>query len=309
MRVVVLMGGTSAEREVSLRSGAAVLQGLKNAGHEAEGVDFNRYTMNQIAAKHPDVVFIALHGKPGEDGSVQGVLDLMGIPYTGSGLATSAICIDKIWTKKLLTLEGIPTAEYAIVNHRDYLKEPTRVCQELRRRLDLPLVVKPPAQGSSIGTVIVREGGQIGPALEQAFHYDSQVLVEAYVPGSEVTVAVLGNRQLQVLPIIEITSANEFYDYHSKYTQGMCEHIIPARIDEETRSRVEDIAASAYRLLGCRGFARVDLRIDPQGRPFVLEVNTIPGMTEMSLVPDAAKAAGISFAELVDRIINLALDA
>lgn len=308
MRVMVLMGGTSAEREISLRSGTAVLEALKRAGHQPKGLDFNCDSFAAIKEYNPEVVFIALHGKPGEDGSVQGLLDLLNIPYTGSGLAASAICIDKVLTKKFLAVEGIPTARYEIVNQNIYTGAPQEICGDLAKKLGMPLVVKPPTQGSSIGTMIVRDPSQIGPALEQAFCYGREVLVEAYIAGSEVTVAVLGNEDLQVLPIIEITSVNEFYDYDSKYTQGKCEHIIPARIEMQTQQRIEALAAQTYQVLNCRGFARVDFRIDENGNPFVLEVNTVPGMTEMSLVPDAARAAGIGFEELVDLIVKLALD-
>lgn len=308
MKVLVLMGGTSAEREVSLRSGAAVLEGLRKAGHEAQALDFSRDIIAEMINMHPEVVFIALHGKPGEDGTVQGLLDLLAIPYTGSNLTASAICIDKVLTKKMLHLEGIPTAQYEIIGHKRYQEDPEGTCTVLVRSLGLPMVVKPPTQGSSIGTMIVRDEKQIALALEQAFAYDSNLLIEAYIPGSEVTVAVLGNNDLQVLPIIEITSANEFYDYSSKYTQGMCEHIIPARISSDVQQKVEEIAVDTYRLLGCRGYARIDFRIDEAGQPYVLEVNTNPGMTEMSLVPDAARSAGMSFEDLVDRIVNLAVE-
>ncbi|HQD89650.1 MAG TPA: D-alanine--D-alanine ligase [Syntrophomonadaceae bacterium] len=308
MKVLVLMGGTSAEREVSLKSGNAVLQALRNIGYQAEGWDFNPDALEEIKKHKPDVVFIALHGKPGEDGAVQGLLDLWKIPYTGSGLASSAICIDKILTKKYLTLEGIPTAPYVIVSQKEYHCDPQGTCKNLASTFGVPLVVKPPTQGSSIGTVIVKEKTQIGPALEQAFKYDSDVLVEQYIQGTEVTAAVLGNQDIEVLPIIEITSVNEFYDYESKYTQGKCEHLIPARLSDEVTQKVVQIAAAAYRLLKCRGFGRVDFRVDESGNPFVLEVNTIPGMTEMSLVPDAARAANIDFEELVDRIVKLALE-
>ncbi|MDI9480193.1 MAG: D-alanine--D-alanine ligase [Syntrophomonadaceae bacterium] len=306
MRVLVLMGGTSAEREVSLRSGAAVVKALQNIGHQAEGLDFNSHAINAIRAYAPDVVFIALHGKPGEDGTVQGLLDLLKIPYTGSGLATSAICIDKVLTKKYLSGEGIPTAPYEIISQSGSQQDTGRIGSYLADKLGMPLVVKPSTQGSSIGTLIVKDPSQIGLALEQAFLYDREVLVEQYIAGAEVTVAMLGNDEIEVLPIIEITSVNEFYDFDSKYTQGKCEHIIPARISPDVKQEIEQIAVQTYKLLGCRGFARVDFRIDKSGKPFVLEVNTIPGMTEMSLVPDAAKAAGISFNELVERIVRLA---
>ncbi|MGR6836025.1 D-alanine--D-alanine ligase [Syntrophomonas erecta] len=308
MKVLVLMGGTSAEREVSLRSGRAVYHALKQAGYEAIELDFTGNNLGEISKINPDVVFIALHGKQGEDGTVQGHLELLGIPYTGSGVATSAVCMDKILTKKLLDYDGIPTADFMIVSRSQYELDPTNIECEIAQQLGIPVVIKPATQGSSIGTVIVRNTADIREAFQQAFVYDHDVLVEEFIDGTEITVAIIGNENAQVLPIIEITSENEFYDYESKYTQGMCHHIIPARIAEEIAAQANLIAQKAYQAMGCRGFARVDIMIDQQGNPYVLEINTIPGMTEMSLVPDAARAAGIEFVQLVDKIIKLALE-
>jgi len=305
-RILVLMGGMSEERDVSLRSGKAIWEALLALGYEAQALDFNRTAIRDIIDYKPDLVFIALHGKYGEDGTVQGLLESLQIPYTGSGVATSAICIDKVLSKRIFTSEGIPNAAYQIIN-RPELDQPDVIREQLLTRIGLPLVVKAATQGSSIGTYIIKDEKEIITAIEKAFQYSREVLVEAFIDGQELTVAVIGNNEPQVLPLIEITSANSFYDYESKYTKGMCEHIIPARIGEDSAAKIVSISQQVYKLMGCQGFARIDFILDKQGQPFVLEVNTIPGMTEMSLVPDAARAAGIEFNELVEIIVNMAL--
>ena len=306
-RILVLMGGYSEEREVSLRSGQAVLNALKSKGYEALGMDLKGTALQEITEYHPDLVFIALHGKDGEDGTVQGMLEIMGIPYTGSGVASSAIGMNKVLTKKLLIYEGIPTAPFIILKKNEFT-EPDRELSQLLKIIGLPMVIKAATQGSSIGTFIVYNSDQIMDAIMAAFKYDNELLVEQFIEGTEVTSTVLGNESLQVLPLIEITSANEFYDYESKYTPGLCQHIIPARIAEEIRSNVAGLSERVYRAIGCRGYSRVDFIIDTAGQPLVLEINTLPGMTEMSLVPDAARAAGISFEELVEKIVRMALE-
>ncbi|MDD3898761.1 MAG: D-alanine--D-alanine ligase, partial [Syntrophomonadaceae bacterium] len=220
-RVLVLMGGTSEEREISLQSGANVCTALEKKGYQVESLDLNKDTLNRIADIAPDVVFIALHGKNGEDGTVQGYLDLLGIPYTGSGATSSAICMNKIITKKLLSYEGLPTPDFIIMKKNTF----DRACfvvRSLVQKFGLPMVVKAATQGSSIGTYIVKKEGEILPAIEAAFQYDDEVLVEKYIDGTLLTASVLGNDNPCVLPIIEITSSNEFYDYESKYTPGMC---------------------------------------------------------------------------------------
>jgi len=300
------MGGMSEERDVSLRSGKAIWEALLALGYEAQALDFNRTAIRDIIDYKPDLVFIALHGKYGEDGTVQGLLESLQIPYTGSGVATSAICIDKVLSKRIFTSEGIPNAAYQIIN-RPELDQPDVIREQLLTRIGLPLVVKAATQGSSIGTYIIKDEKEIITAIEKAFQYSREVLVEAFIDGQELTVAVIGNNEPQVLPLIEITSANSFYDYESKYTKGMCVHIIPARIGEDSAAKIVSISQQVYKLMGCQGFARIDFILDKQGQPFVLEVNTIPGMTEMSLVPDAARAAGIEFNELVEIIVNMAL--
>lgn len=307
IKVLVLMGGESTEREVSLRSGQAVYKALSNKGYNVSTLDMNSKSAAEIKEIAPDVVFIALHGNRGEDGTVQGMLELMRIPYTGSGVACSAICMNKVFTKKLLSYEGIPTAPFTILKKWEYNNR-RQVAEELIDKLGLPVVIKASSQGSSIGTYIVKQAGQLLPAIDNAFRYDSEVIAEKYIEGMELTAAVIGNSEPQVLPVIEITAENEFYDYQAKYTPGKCAHIIPARISDETRTKVNQLAEQTYITMGCKGFARVDFMVDKCGNPYVLEINTIPGMTEMSLVPDAARAANIPFEELVEMIVNFAVE-
>lgn len=302
------MGGMSEEREVSLRSGKAVARALTEANYEVETLDFNQDNLVEIKTINPDVVFITLHGKNGEDGSVQGYLDILGIPYTGSGLTASAVGMNKILTKKMLCFDNIPTADFIIIEHNNFLNESESIVNGIVDNLGLPVVVKAPNQGSSIGTYIVRNKNEISKAIKDAFTYDHEVLVEKFIDGIEVTASLIGNDNPIVLPLIEITSTNEFYDYESKYTPGMCEHIIPARIADEMIQEINDLSVKVYKLLGCKGFARVDFIIDYNNDPYVLEINTIPGMTDMSLVPDAARAIGISYVELCDKVVKLALE-
>lgn len=308
MKVLVIMGGTSEEREVSLRSGKAVYNALKELGYNVQAFDLNDKNLGDIITIAPDVVFIALHGKNGEDGTVQGFLDLLGIPYTGSGVAASAIGMNKILTKKILCFEGMPTSEFVILKKEDFFSNQPEDLRSLLASIGIPMVVKASTQGSSIGVTIVKKEEDILDALKKAFSFDPEILVERFIDGTELTASVIGNNNPQVLPLIEITSENEFFDYEAKYTPGMCAHIIPARISEDVRERVTKLAAEVYKAVGCRGYARIDFIVDKKGQPYVLEINTIPGMTEMSLVPDAARAAGISFPELVDRILKLALN-
>lgn len=301
------MGGMSEEREVSLRSGKAVLDALLTLDYEAQAIDFNSSTIKDIIDYQPDLVFIALHGKYGEDGTVQGLLESLQIPYTGSGVAASAICIDKVLSKRIFSSEGIPNAAFRIIQSHD-LDDPAALRQQLIANIGLPMVVKAATQGSSIGTYIIKDENEILTAINQAFKYSREVLAEKFIDGQELTVALIGNNEPQVLPLIEITSANEFYDYESKYTQGMCDHIIPARIGEESQAEIISISKKVYKLMGCKGFARIDFMLDKNGKPYVLEVNTVPGMTAMSLVPDAARAAGINFTNLIEIIVNLGLE-
>ena len=306
-RILVIMGGFSEEREVSLRSGTAVLNALLKLGYEAKALDLKTCSVQDIIDYKANLVFIGLHGKDGEDGTIQGLLEILGMHYTGSDVASSAIGMNKVLTKKLLCFEGIPTAPFTIIKRNELNSLETEVIT-LLEDIGLPMVIKAATQGSSIGTYIVHEEKDILKSIQAAFAYGPEVLVEKFIDGTEVTSTVVGNDTLEVWPLIEITSANEFYDYESKYTPGMCNHIIPARIPEDLQKNIANLSKQVYRAIGCRGYSRVDFIIDKKGNPFVLEINTLPGMTEMSLVPDAARAAGISFEELVDKIVKLGLE-
>lgn len=300
-KIAVLMGGPSDEREVSLNTGNAILQALREKGYQAIGLDLiPQQLFEQLKEHQIEVVFNAIHGKYGEDGAVQGALELIGIPCTGSGLMASAVAMDKAVSKRLFLAAGIPTPR-----SRLYRKtvDKQKISGEILAEFSIPVVVKSSAQGSSIGVTIVEEENQLLPAIDQAFEYSNDLLVEQFIDGREVTVAVWGDSQPQALPMIEIVPHSGRYDYRSKYTKGATDYIIPARLDERTASQVQQAAVSAFTVLGCRGIARVDIMIDRSNNPYVLEVNTIPGMTATSLVPKSAAAAGISFADLCERLL------
>lgn len=300
-RIGVLMGGLSAEREVSLRSGRAVCEALKSKGYDVVPIDVDRDVVYQLSESKVELVFIALHGPLGEDGTVQGLLEMLGIPYTGSGVLPSALAMDKIATKKILAYNGLPIPAFREVDARD----PTGA-QAVSAELGLPLVVKVPTQGSSIGVYIVdREEDLRLRIKETAADFGPRLLVEQFIDGIELTAAVLGNARPVVLPLIEIVSATGKYDYESKYTPGLSDHIIPPRVSSAVQEAVSSFALQAYRALGCRGFARVDFIVSAT-QPFILEINTIPGLTDVSLFPDAARAAGLLFPDLVEKLVQLA---
>ena len=292
-RVTVLMGGASAEREVSLNSGRAAAQALEEAGFRVVLLDVGRdpaVLAGQIAETAPDVVFNALHGRFGEDGCVQGLLNLMGIPYTHSGLLASAAAMDKAFARRMFASAGIPVAEGRVVRRQEVAGDP----------LPRPYVVKPINEGSSVGVHIVRDGANSSPLDAWPFEAD-EVLVESFIPGREITVAVLGDRALGAL---EITSDRGFYDYEDKYAPGGSRHLMPAPLAKADYDEACRLALAAHRVLGCRGVTRTDLRYDDTrpgagARLYVLEVNTQPGMTATSLVPEIAAHAGIPFPDLV----------
>ncbi|NPV89343.1 MAG: D-alanine--D-alanine ligase [Firmicutes bacterium] len=306
-RVAVLKGGTSAEREVSLRSGQAVYQALLEAGYDAYQIDVDATIGKRLLEDRPEVAFIALHGALGEDGTMQGLLEILGIPYTGPGVLASALGLNKLMAKKVFCFEGIPTPPFVVVNQKEARTAGvSAVVERVVSQLSLPVVVKPVTQGSTIGISFVHEAEKLEAALELAFSYDPQVLIEKMISGVEVTSSILGDDPPLVLPLIEIYSVTGVYDYETKYTPGMSDHIIPPRIPEEQQERAKQACLRAYQALGCRGLSRVDCIVDPEGNPFVLEVNTAPGMTATSLFPDAARAAGIGFPELVSRLVEMA---
>lgn len=308
-KVAVLYGGLSEEREVSLRSGAAVAKALETAGYTVRMIDVDRKVAERLREEPTDVVFIALHGRYGEDGTIQGMLELMGLPYTGPGVLASSVAMNKITTKRLLESAGLPTPQFTIVREYEVSQQGLdAVADSCKAKMTLPLVVKAATQGSTIGIYFVHRWEELGTALEKAFAYDSEVLVEEFIDGMEITASVLGNNEPEALPLIEIVSATGQYDYEAKYTVGLSEHIIPPRLPEKVQAAVRSLAVQAYRLLGCRGLSRVDFLVTKDHRPYILEVNTSPGMTETSLFPDAAKAAGIKFPALVDRLVQLALE-
>jgi D-alanine-D-alanine ligase len=296
LKIAILCGGRSAEREVSLRSGAQVAAALAACGHTPERLDMDLETWERLRWGGFDCVFIALHGRLGEDGTVQGMLELLGLPYTGSGVLASALCIDKTRTNRLLAAEGLPVPDFEEVEEGD--------AEALAGQLGLPLVVKPVREGSTIGLTIAGDVDEVASGLVLARRYDRRVIVQRFVEGREVTVGVLAVPELNVLPTLEITYENETYDYDAKYTAGRSHHIIPARIPETARQSVAEAAARAFRLLGCEGMARVDFIVDGAGTPWLLEVNTVPGLTEVSLLPDAARAAGVGFDELCERLVR-----
>ena len=305
LTVALLSGGRSAEREVSLKSGEQVYQALNKDKYNIRRYDPRDDLARLIAeAGGIDVALIILHGRYGEDGTIQGLLELLDIPYHGSGVLGSALGINKILSKRLYEHAGLPTSPYLILDRADPDKQ-ARV-QEV---LGFPVVVKPEHEGSSIGLSIVVEAGNLKPALELAAEYDRFVLVEKYLEGTEITAAVLGNLDPQPLPLVEIVPGDqyEFFDYEAKYKPGATEEICPARLSEELTKKAQDYAVRAHQALRCRGYSRTDMIVS-NDEVYVLETNTIPGMTATSLYPQAAAAAGIGFAELLDRLIELALE-
>lgn len=298
MKIVVLYGGNSPEREISLLSGKSVAEALKKRGHSVVLLDpVEKDFVKKIIKAKPECVFIALHGKGGEDGTIQGFLEVLDIPYTGSDVLSSAICINKIITKKILLYHKIPTPLFCEVKKSHDIKLP----------FGFPAVVKPANMGSTIGIKIVKNRKALNEAVKECFKLDREVFVEEYIKGTEVTASVLGNENPEVLPVIEIETPTGFYDYKAKYTPGGSKHIIPARLEEKIIKKIEGIALEIYRILKCSGFARMEM-IVRRGIPYVLDVNTIPGMTGTSLFPDAARAKGISFEELCEKIVKLGIE-
>lgn len=303
-RVLLLVGGTSNEREVSLSSGKSVEAGLREAGFPVEVVDTGAPGyLRRIVDSDCDVVFICLHGKEGEDGSMQGLCELMGKPYVGPGVLASALALDKARAKTFYTASGLPTPNSILVRRGESYST-----DEIIAAAGEKCVVKPVTEGSAIGVSIVHSPQELDAAIEKALSVDTAALVERFLEGVEVTVSVLGNDDPVALPVIEIIPHNEFYDYEAKYAEGGSEHICPAHIPEEQAETCRRISIGAHQALGCKGVSRSDFIIDTTGTPWILETNTIPGMTQTSLLPDAAHAAGIEFPALCRLMIELALD-
>jgi D-alanine-D-alanine ligase len=292
-RVAVLLGGTSAEREVSLTTGGSITESLVKSGVDAVAVDTAGSWQQEMKDKDIKTAFIALHGRGGEDGTIQGALELMGIPYTGPGVLASALAMDKIQTKRVLEACDIPTAPYQVLGPEQHGDE---VC------MDLPVVVKPSREGSTIGISIVKEPGEVQPAIKEAASHDPWILVEKFVPGVELTVGVLNGEPLAV---VQIVTADGFYDYKTKYVTGAEEYLVPAPIGDEETTRVRELARITAGALRCPGAVRIDFR-GSGDELAVIEVNTIPGMTPTSLLPMSAKGVGMSFDELVLRMLETA---
>ena len=339
LRIAVLMGGESAERDVSLATGAAVVVGLQQAGHDAIGIDtalgagqlskgdsddtplikekppdvkdLSQYsgetavqTVSSGELKEVDIVFIALHGGAGENGTIQAVLDMLKIPYTGSGVLASALAMDKTAAKKVVLSSGIPTPDFIVKYSRD-LKNEAEVIRDIEGSVGFPVVVKPNDQGSSVGLDIVESADVLFEKARIAASYSDKVLFEKYIPGRELTVSILGDT---ALPVAEVRPVNGFYDYRHKYTPGMANKLVPAPISREETEKIQKLGLAVFQALGCRGYARIDFRMSEDGEFYFLEANTLPGMTSTSLVPKAAKAAGIEFPQLLDKIAQIAID-
>ena len=302
-KIAVLSGGTSAEREVSLNSGAAVLAGLREGGIDAHLVDPKETDVTRLKEMGFAKVFIALHGRGGEDGTLQGLLDIIGLPYTGSGVMASAISMDKLRSKLLWQGAGLPVAPWVALTRHEFEQGLDASVTERIAALGLPVIVKPSREGSSVGMSKVDEAGDISSALALAFQHDEEVLIEKWLSGPEFTVAMLGE---EILPSIRIQPAGTFYDYEAKYLSDETQYFCPSGLEAERETLLNALVLKAWHVLGCRGWGRIDVMQDNDGQFYLLEANTSPGMTSHSLVPMAARQAGMSFSQLVVRILDQA---
>ncbi|MBE9560966.1 MAG: D-alanine--D-alanine ligase [Proteobacteria bacterium] len=295
-KVAVLMGGLSAEREISLLSGGAVLKALKSKGVDAHGIDVDTDIVSELLNDNYERAFIILHGRGGEDGTMQGLLELMSVPYTGSGVMASSLAMDKLKTKQIWLAMGLPTPEFCILDSE-------KSCQQAVERLSLPLIIKPVLEGSSIGMSKVEREDEMIPAWQKAQQCGGTVIAERWVEGDEYTAAMLDD---QVLPMIKLKTSHKFYDYDAKYEANDTQYICPCGLSEEQEADFAVLAAQAFNAVGASSWGRVDFMVDEHGQPWLIEVNTVPGMTSHSLVPMAAKQAGLSFEELVVKILSMA---
>jgi D-alanine-D-alanine ligase len=306
-RVAVLKGGGSLERQVSLRSGARVEDALARLGHEVLPIDVGHDLVARLRAEPPDVAFVAMHGRDGEDGTVQELLEILGIPYTASGVSACMRCADKVLSKHAMNDAGLPTPDFYSFTETAF-KElgAAEALGDIEERLEFPIVVKPADQGSALGVRFARSPQDVPPALVAAFSYSQKVLLERHVHGRELAVSILGE---EPLPVVEAVPREEdFYDFSARYTIGRTSFVCPAQLGDAMTERAQALALDVFRLLGCRGFARIDLMLEEgTDELYVLEANAIPGLTETSLLPQAADAAGIGFDELIGRIVEMAL--
>jgi len=307
VKIAVLYGGVSNEREVSISSSKGIINALKNNGHDVVSIDFHPDKINEITSLDVDLVFIGLHGKHGEDGSIQGLLDMLEIPYVGSGVLASSLAMDKHKAKKMFAMANIPVAkdkQFRITKQTNIAE----IAKEINELFTFPFVIKPNREGSTVGLSIVKQASETETALQKANKSDEFILVEQYIDGMELTVPVLGKvNEERALPIIEIVPKNEIYDYESKYTEGGSEHIIPARISESLTTQIKEYAVKAHRVLGCETYSRVDFLLTESGVPYILEVNTLPGMTPTSLFPDSAKEEQMDYDKMIETLVQLTI--
>ncbi len=307
MKIAVLYGGTSGERDVSIATGEGVIRALKANKHEVTAIDFNPKDLSDIINLDVDLVFIALHGKYGEDGKVQSLLEMLAIPYVGSGVLASALAMDKSKAKQIFGLHDIPIAKSIAYNLKE--DEGLKTTEDaIRANFEVPFVIKPNSEGSTLGLTIINDEKQIEEALINAEKSDDFAIVEQFIEGIELTVPVKGKMGAETaLPIIEIIPKNDLYDYEAKYTEGGSEHIIPARISDEMTTRVKEYAIKAHQVLGCETYSRADFILTKDNIPYILEVNTLPGMTSTSLFPDAAKEVGLTYEEMIEEFVQLSI--
>ncbi len=307
-KIAVLKGGRSLERNISLKSGGRVEKALAELGYRVESIDVDAHMVRKLKEAKPDAAFIAMHGSGGEDGTVQELLDILGIPYTGSDVLPSVRCMDKVLTKHIFEADGIPTPPFYAFNRGAFQElGAADTLPYIGEELGFPIVVKPSAQGSALGIRFAHNVDELPAALISAFSFDDKVLLEKYVKGRELAVSIIGSEP-RALPIVEAIPKTEFFDFESRYTKGKADYVVPAEIPEETAAEAVAVSLKAFQVLHCDGFGRVDIIMDADGGLHVLEINTIPGLTDTSLMPMAAAAAGISFPQMVDEILRTALE-
>lgn len=304
-RIGVLMGGLSREREISLKSGANCLAALEKLGYEAVAVDVGRDIAAVLQQQNIDIAFLALHGSYGEDGAIQGLLEMMGIPYTGSRVMASALAMNKVISKQVAAYHGVPTPPFTVFDCR---RELAAACDEAAASLTFPVMVKPSEEGSSLGVIRVDDSGGLEEIVSRLCRDYREVLAEEYIDGEEITVGLLEtDTELTALPVLQLVPKAEFYDYDAKYQEGMTEFILPAEISDDIAELSQSLAVRIHRVMGCRGFSRVDFMIDAEGVPQFTEINTLPGMTDTSDLPAQALEAGISYEQLVEIMLGSAL--
>ncbi len=306
MRIAVLQGGPSAEAEVSRKSAKGIVKGIEELGHEYKLIECDRDFIKNILDYKPDFVYIAMHGSPGEDGQIQAALDSLGLPYNGSGTEASIVAFDKALAKQVFATYDVATAPFIIYDANSNLN--TDDIASIVGVLGYPVVVKAARQGSTIGVYKVNNENELNTTITEALKYDNKLVIEKFIPGTELTISLLGNDEIRVLAPIEIVSHKQFYDYEAKYTVGGSSHQIPPRLDSELVDKAVNEVVKAHKSLGCRGLSRSEVICTPDGGVNVLEVNTLPGMTELSLYPDAARASGMSFSQMIGEIIRLGME-